>query len=154
MLRRNMYQVQEYITTALGTFFCVPDVKPLKKITHLTWDQILSHCASQLRYGNKTPISYESLNAWFIIMKHCSQLLIVLDFPYSLGNLHVFSIKIAEWITLYITNVMVKAPTWSRDTDYGRPEETAFTARPKIQSQSQILGTAEAYFVCHIGPIF
>ena len=33
-------------------------------------------------------------------------------------------------------------------------EEIAFTAWPKIQSQSQILGTAKAYFVCHIGPIF
>ena len=33
-------------------------------------------------------------------------------------------------------------------------EEIAFTARPKIHSHSQILGTAEAYFVCHIGPIF
>ena len=33
-------------------------------------------------------------------------------------------------------------------------EEIAFTARPKIHSHSQILGTAEAYFVCHIGPKF
>ena len=33
-------------------------------------------------------------------------------------------------------------------------EEMAFTARPKIQSQSQTLGMAKAYFVCHIGPIF
>ena len=33
-------------------------------------------------------------------------------------------------------------------------EEIASTAWPKMQSQSQILGTAEAYFVCHIGPIF
>ena len=33
-------------------------------------------------------------------------------------------------------------------------EEMAFTARPKIQSQSKFLGTAETYFVCHIGPIF
>ena len=33
-------------------------------------------------------------------------------------------------------------------------EEIAFTARPKIHSQSQILGTAKAYFVCHISPIW
>ena len=33
-------------------------------------------------------------------------------------------------------------------------EELAFTTQPKIQSQSQLLGTAEAYFVCLIGPIF
>ena len=33
-------------------------------------------------------------------------------------------------------------------------EEIAFTAGPKIQSQSQNLGTAEAYFVCHTSPIF
>ena len=33
-------------------------------------------------------------------------------------------------------------------------EEIVFTTRPKIQSQSQILGTVEAYFVCHIGPLF
>ena len=33
-------------------------------------------------------------------------------------------------------------------------EDIAFTARPKIKYQSQILGTAEAYFVCHIGPKF
>ena len=31
-------------------------------------------------------------------------------------------------------------------------EEIVFTTRPKIQSQ--ILGTVEAYFVCHIGPMF
>ena len=33
-------------------------------------------------------------------------------------------------------------------------ELITFTARPKIKSQSQILSTAEAYFVCHIGSIF
>ena len=33
-------------------------------------------------------------------------------------------------------------------------EEIAFTARPKIISQFQFLGTAESYFVCHIGPKF
>ena len=34
-------------------------------------------------------------------------------------------------------------------------EEIAFTAWPKINSQSQhFLGTAEAYIVCHIGPKF
>ena len=33
-------------------------------------------------------------------------------------------------------------------------EEIAFTTRPKIHSHSQILGTAKAYFVCHIGPNF
>ena len=32
-------------------------------------------------------------------------------------------------------------------------EEIAFTTRPKIQSQSQIFGTAEAYFVCQFCPI-
>ena len=36
-------------------------------------------------------------------------------------------------------------------TDYGRPEEIAFTA---LGFNPKFLGTAEAYFVCHIGPIF
>ena len=31
-------------------------------------------------------------------------------------------------------------------------EEIAFTARPKIKSNPKFLGTAEAYFFCHIGP--
>ena len=51
------------------------------RLSHLkiTSKQILPHCtSSQLRYCNKTPIRYESLLAWFIIMKHSSQLLIVL----------------------------------------------------------------------------
>ena len=33
-------------------------------------------------------------------------------------------------------------------------EKIAFTPRSKIHSHSQILAKAEAYFVCHIGPIF
>ena len=33
-------------------------------------------------------------------------------------------------------------------------EEIAFTVRPKINPNPKFLGTAEAYFVCHIGPIF
>ena len=33
-------------------------------------------------------------------------------------------------------------------------EEIVFTARPKINSHSQIFRWAEAYFVCHIGPNF
>ena len=33
-------------------------------------------------------------------------------------------------------------------------EETAFTARPKFNPNPKFLGTAEAYFVCHIDPIF
>ena len=34
-------------------------------------------------------------------------------------------------------------------------EEIGFNARPKIQSHNyKFLGTAEASFVCHIGPIF
>lgn len=52
-------------------------IEPPKK-SDIISKQILPHCASQLRYCNKTPIRYESLLAWFIIMKHCSQLLIVL----------------------------------------------------------------------------
>ena len=33
-------------------------------------------------------------------------------------------------------------------------EEIAFTAQPKIKSQSQIFRYGEAYFVCYIGPNF
>ena len=33
-------------------------------------------------------------------------------------------------------------------------EEIAFTVRPKINPNPKFLGTAEAYFVCHIGPKF
>ena len=33
-------------------------------------------------------------------------------------------------------------------------EEIAFTARPKFTPTPKFLGTAEAYFVCHIGPSF
>ena len=33
-------------------------------------------------------------------------------------------------------------------------EEIAFTVRPKINPNPKFLGTAEAYFVCHIGPQF
>ena len=33
-------------------------------------------------------------------------------------------------------------------------EEIAFTARPKFTPTPKFLGTAEAYFVCHIGPNF
>ena len=32
-------------------------------------------------------------------------------------------------------------------------EEITLTSQLKIHSHSQILGTAEAYFVCHISPI-
>ena len=32
--------------------------------------------------------------------------------------------------------------------------EIASTARPKLNPNPNFLGTAEAYFVCHIGPIF
>ena len=33
-------------------------------------------------------------------------------------------------------------------------EEIVFTAQPKIHPTPKFLGTAEAYFVCHIDPIF
>ena len=33
-------------------------------------------------------------------------------------------------------------------------EEIAFTARPKFTPNPKFVGTPEAYFVCHISPIF
>ena len=33
-------------------------------------------------------------------------------------------------------------------------EEITFTARPKFTPTPRFFGTAEAYFVCHIGPNF
>ena len=33
-------------------------------------------------------------------------------------------------------------------------EEIAFTARPKFNPNPKFLGTAKAYFVCHISPNF
>ena len=49
---------------------------------------------------------------------------------------------------------MVKTPTWSQDTDYGRPEEIAFTACPKIQSQSQIFRYGRSIFCLPHRPNF
>ena len=42
-----------------------------------------------------------------------------------------------------------------RNTDYGRPErkQPSLHGR-KFNPNPKFLGTAEAYFVCHIGPIF
>ena len=40
-------------------------------------------------------------------------------------------------------------------TDYERPEwKLSSLYGPKFNPNPKFLGTAEAYFVCHIGPIF
>ena len=52
---------------------------------------------------------------------------------------------IYEWSHIYIHITFMHGLRTPR-------EEIAFTAQPKIQSQ--FLGVVEAYFVCHIGPIF
>ena len=57
-------------------------------------------------------------------------------------------------IFLICTKIVEKCFKWLHYELRTPGEEIAFTAWPKINSHSQILGTAEAYFVCHIGPNF
>ena len=67
----------------------------------------------------------------------------------------VHSIVITEKLINVIVNFCFKVYFLGQNTDYGRPErkQPSMHGR-KFNPNPKFLGTAEAYFVCHIGPIF
>ena len=69
--------------------------------------------------------------------RNCTYLIDNLNFPKK-----IFS----EWIP-YTANILI--------TDYGRPVRKSPSLHGrKSNPNPKLLGTAEAYFVCHIGPKF
>jgi hypothetical protein len=59
-----------------------------------------------------------------------------------------------QWVTGF-HRVCVKCGRMVDSTDYGRPERKKPSLHGrKFNPNPKFLGTAEAYFVCHIGPIF